>query len=64
MELRIARHYGSEILVTFLPCILQQIVGLSVFALPLDELSNRLAVSVSCLIVMAALFSQVQKIYI
>ena len=62
LEVRVARLYSSQILVTFLPCILLQIIGLSVFAVPVDDLSNRLTVSISCLIVMAALFTQVTKL--
>ena len=59
IEIRVARLFGSQIMLTFMPCILLQVIGLCVFAIPLDDLSDRLTVSISCLIVMAALFSQV-----
>ncbi|KAF2350195.1 Neurotransmitter-gated ion-channel ligand-binding domain [Trinorchestia longiramus] len=60
-EIRIARRYGSHVLVTFLPCFVLQLIGLSVFAIPLDDFSDRLTVSISCLIVMAALFTQISS---
>ncbi|XP_047739092.1 glycine receptor subunit alpha-3-like [Hyalella azteca] len=60
-ELRIARRYGSDILVTFLPCFVMELIGLSVFAIPLENLSDRLTVSISCLIVMAALLTQISS---
>ncbi|KAF2347728.1 Low-density lipoprotein (LDL) receptor class A repeat [Trinorchestia longiramus] len=60
-QLRIARRFGSHILVTFLPCFVLQLIGLSVFAVPLDDLASRLTVSISCLIVMAALFTQISS---
>jgi hypothetical protein len=58
-QLRVARRFGSLVLVTFLPCFVLQLIGLSVFAVSLDDLPSRLTVSISCLIVMAALIPQV-----
>ncbi|XP_018010642.2 uncharacterized protein LOC108668028 [Hyalella azteca] len=60
-QLRVARRFGSHVLVTFLPCFVLQLIGLSVFAVPLDDLPSRLTVSISCLIVMAALFTQISS---
>jgi hypothetical protein len=58
-QLRVARRFGSHVLVTYLPCFVLQLIGLSDFAVPLDDHPSCLTASISCSIVMAALIPQV-----
>uniref|UniRef100_A0A6A7G4D8 Glycine receptor subunit alpha-2-like n=1 Tax=Hirondellea gigas TaxID=1518452 RepID=A0A6A7G4D8_9CRUS len=61
INIGLQRLYGAYILTTYLPCVLLEVIGLSTFALPFSMMSDRLNVTVACLIVMAALFTQVSS---
>ena len=55
------RKYGAYIFNIFLPCLIMEILGLLTLFMPIDSYSDRVAVTLSCLIVMAALFTTVCK---
>ena len=64
LTFKINRKYGAYIYNTFMPCIILEVIGLLTHVIPLDDLSDRIMVTLSCLIVMAALFTQVTNISI
>ena len=55
----IKRPIISELLVTFAPCVILTMVAISTYCIPVDDLNDRLTVSVSNLIVMASLLTTV-----
>ena len=59
ISITFARKFGSHVLINIVPCYLLQTVGFCVFLIPFENISDRLTVSVSSLIVMATLFTQV-----
>ena len=54
------RKYGSFLFNTFLPCVVLEFIGLMTHILPTDDYSDRITITLSSLIVMAALFTQVR----
>ena len=56
-----SRKYGAFHFNTFVPCIILEIIGFLSFLIPYDNYSDRIAVTLSCLIVMACLFTTVSQ---
>ena len=54
------RMYASFLFNTFFPCVVLEVIGLMTHILPTDDYSDRITITLSCLIVMAALFTQVR----
>ncbi|KAL7648950.1 UNVERIFIED_CONTAM: hypothetical protein RMT77_000885 [Armadillidium vulgare] len=53
----IRRKFGAYIFNTVLPCVVLEIIGLMTHWLPINDYNDRVTVTLSCLIVMAALFT-------
>ncbi|XP_069185099.1 uncharacterized protein [Procambarus clarkii] len=52
------RWFGSYMLTTYLPCLILLVIGTSTLAYPVSALSDRVMVTLSCLIVLASLLAQ------
>ena len=59
LTISLRRVYTSFLLNTFLPCFILEVISIATHFLPLDDYQDRVSVTLSCLIVMASLFAQV-----
>nr|XP_045603292.1 uncharacterized protein LOC123761356 [Procambarus clarkii] len=53
------RQFGAYLLTTFLPCWILGIIGFATLSFRSSDFSERISVTLSCLIVIAALYSQI-----
>ncbi|XP_053633497.2 uncharacterized protein [Cherax quadricarinatus] len=55
----LSRQFGAYLLTTFLPCWILGIIGFTTLYFRTSDFSERISVTLSCLIVIAALYSQI-----
>lgn len=53
------RKNGAYLVNTFIPFVILELIGLLTLLMPYNDYQDRVTVTLSCLIVMATLFSQV-----
>lgn len=59
LRILLRRQYGAYLFTTFLPCWILGIIGFGTLYFKRQDFSDRIGVTLSCLIVIAALFSQI-----
>ncbi|CAL4103416.1 unnamed protein product, partial [Meganyctiphanes norvegica] len=57
LVLSLPRKFGAFVFNIFLPCLVMVLLGLLTHAFPVDAFTDRVTINLSCLIVMAALFT-------
>ncbi|XP_047475759.1 uncharacterized protein LOC125029721 isoform X1 [Penaeus chinensis] len=59
LRILLRRQYGAYLFTTFLPCWILGVIGFGTLYFKRQDFSDRIGVTLSCLIVIAALFSQI-----
>ncbi|XP_042861045.1 uncharacterized protein LOC122246510 isoform X2 [Penaeus japonicus] len=59
LRILLRRQYGAFLFTTFLPCWILGVIGFGTLYFKRQDFSDRIGVTLSCLIVIAALFSQI-----
>lgn len=60
MTMKFARKYGAFIFIIILPCVILEVIGLMTLLFPTNDYNDRAATTLSCLMTIATLFSQVR----
>lgn len=58
------RWFGSYMLTSYLPCLILLVIGTATQLYPVTAVSDRVMVTLSCLIVLASLLAQVKEWFV